>query len=124
MFTYYLPLDRVESQCICGAPFDAAHGLSYKKGGFITLRHNGVWDKTSELLDEICVNVRKKPILQEVNNEDLPREANKNKETHLNISVRRVNNFWTTSQRAFFNVRVISSLRDIIDGSWEVLQSK
>ena len=72
-------------------------------------------------MDEICVNVRKEPILQEVNNEDLPWEANKNKETHLNISVRRVNNFWTTSQRAFFNVRVISSLRDII---WQLAVEK
>ena len=40
----------------------------------------------SELLDEICVNVRKESILQEVNNEDLPREANKIKKP-ISISV-------------------------------------
>ena len=53
------------------------HTLSCKKGGFITLKHNEVRDITSDLLDEVCVDVRKEPIPQEVNNEDLPREENK-----------------------------------------------
>ena len=43
------------------------------------LRHNEVRDITSELLDEVCVNVRKEPILQEVNNKYLSKEANKSK---------------------------------------------
>ena len=99
------PLDRIPSQCICGASFDVTHALSCKKGGFITLRHNEVRDITSELLDEECIDVRKEPILQEVNKEDLPREANKIKETRLDISAL---NFWTTGQRAFFDVRVFT----------------
>ena len=53
------------------------HTLSCKKGGFITLKRNEVRDITSDLLDEVCVDVRKEPIPQEVNNEDLPREENK-----------------------------------------------
>ena len=99
------PLDRIPSQCICGASFDVTHALFCKKGGFITLRHNEVRDKTSELLDEVCVNVRKEQILQEVNDEDFPREVNKSKEAPLDISA---HNFWTTGQRAFFEVRVFN----------------
>ena len=74
---YNWPLDRVPYQCICGASFDVRHALSCKKGGFITLRHIEVPNITSELLVEVCVDVRKEPILQEVNNEDLPQKAKK-----------------------------------------------
>ena len=60
----------------------------------------------------MCIDVRKEPILQEVNNEDLRQEANKSKEVRLDISAL---NFWTTGQRAFFDVRdLISSPRDIV----------
>ena len=96
-------LNRIPSQCICGASFDVTHALSCKKGGFITLRHNEVRDTASELLDEVCVDVSKEPILKEVNNKDLPREASKSKEARLDISAL---SFWTTGQRAFFDVRV------------------
>ena len=101
------PLDKIPSQCICGASFGVAHALSCKNGSFITLRYSEVRHITSELLDEVYINVRKEPILQEANNEDLPREANKNKEVRLDISAL---NFWTTGQRAFFDV-VIWQLR-------------
>ena len=47
----------------------------------------------------------KEPILKEVNNEDLPREASKSKEARLDISAL---SFWTTGQRAFFDVRVFN----------------
>ena len=62
-------------------------------------------DITSELLDEVCVNVRKRPALNEVNNGDLPHEGNKSKEICLDISAL---NFWTTGQRAFLDVRVFN----------------
>ena len=47
------------TQCICRSSFDVTHALSCKKGGFITLRQNEVWDITSELFNEVCVDVRK-----------------------------------------------------------------
>ena len=46
---YKRPRDGIPFQCICGASFDVTHGISCKKGGFITLRHNRVKDITSEL---------------------------------------------------------------------------
>ena len=42
-----------------GASFDVIHALPCKKSGFITLRQNEVRNITSELLDEVCVGVRK-----------------------------------------------------------------
>ena len=59
------------------------------------MRHNKVRNLTSELLDEVCIDVRKEPITQEVKNEDLPREINKSKEARLDISAL---DFWTTGQ--------------------------
>ena len=49
----------------------------------MTLRHSEVRDITSELLDEVCVDNTNS---SGVNNEDLPREANKSKEARLDIS--------------------------------------
>ena len=60
---YKLPLDRIPSQCICEESFDVTHAVSCKTGGFITLRHSEAQDITSELLDEVCVDVRKEEIL-------------------------------------------------------------
>ena len=102
---YNWSLDRIPAQCICGTSFDVTHALSCKKGGFITLRRNEVRDITLELLDEVCINVRKEPILQEANNEDPPLEANKSKEACFHVSAL---NFWMTGQRAFFDVRVFT----------------
>ena len=102
---YNWSLDGIPSQCIYRASFDVTHALSCKQGGFITLRQNEVRDITSELLDKVCVNVRKGPTLQEVNNEDLSQGGNKSKETLLDISAL---NFWTTGQRAFSDVRVFN----------------
>ena len=54
--------------------------------------------------------MRKEPILQEVNNKDLPWEANKSKKARLDISAL---NLWTFGQRVFFDVKyLISLLRD------------
>ena len=102
---YDWPLDRIPSKCACGASFDMSHALSCKKGGFITLRHNEVRDITAELLGKVCVDVRKEPALAELNNEQLPQQANKSKEARLDISAL---NFWTNGQRAFFDVRVFN----------------
>ena len=102
---YNWPLGRIPSQCFCGESFNVTHALSCKKGGFVTLRHKEERDITSELLDGVCIDVRKDPILQEVNNGDRPGEVKKSKETRLDINAL---NFWMTGQRAFFDVRVLN----------------
>ena len=111
---YNWPLDRIPTQCIFWASFDVTHALCCKKDGFITLRHIEVRDVTSELLDEVYLDVRKEPILQEVNNEDLPQEVNKSKEARLDtisvhsISGRLVNEYFLTQEY------LISSFRNIV----------
>ena len=79
------------------------HALSCKKGAFITLRHNKVQDTTTELLNVVWVDVRKEPVLSELNNEDLPQHTNNSKEVRLDISKL---NFRTTGQRAFSDISV------------------
>ena len=102
---YNWPLDRIPSTCACGSSFDLTHALSCKKGGFISLRHNEIRDITSNLLEEVCIDVRTEPLLNELANEDLPRQANISGEARLDISAL---NFWTAGQRAFFDVRVFN----------------
>ena len=67
-------LNSIPYQCVCEAFFNVTHAFWCKKGVFITLRHNE--DITTELHNEACVNVRKEPILLELNTEDLPRQVN------------------------------------------------
>jgi len=69
------------------------------------LRHNDVRDITVILSEEVCVDVRKEPMLNELGNEDLPRQANVSREARLGISAL---NFWTAGQRAFFRLRVFN----------------
>ena len=71
----------------------------------MSLRHNEIRDITTELLEQVCIDVRKEPLLNELNNEDLPRQANVSREARLDISAL---NFWTAGQRAFFDVRVFN----------------
>jgi len=102
---YNWPIDRMPSTCACGSAFNVAHALSCKKGGFVSLRHNDVRDITVKMLEEVCVDVRKEPMLNELGNEDLPRHANTSREARLDISAL---NFWTAGQRAFLDVRVFN----------------
>ena len=102
---YNWPIERIPNECACGQKFDVSHALSCKLGGFVTLRHNEVRDITAELLKDVCTDVRKEPLLIEPDLEDLPRQANRTREARLDVSAR---NFWTTGQRAFFDIRVFN----------------
>ena len=83
---YKGPLKRISSQSICGASFDVTQALACKEGGFMTLRHNEVRDKSSELLNEVMSQCEKEPILQEVNNENLPLEAISDEEKIIKLN--------------------------------------
>ena len=98
---YDWSLDGVMFQCVCKASFDVTHALSCKKCGFITLRWNEVRGIKTELLNKICIDVRRKPILLELNNEDLPLQANSSQKIRLGISSL---NFW--SKTIFWNKNI------------------
>ena len=72
---YNIPLKRLPTNCICGAPFKIDHALSCPKGGFITLRHNELRDFTAEMLSECQKDVSIEPALQELSGEELPPSA-------------------------------------------------
>ena len=55
---YDIQLKRLPTQCTCGKPYNIEHGLTCKKGGFISMRHNEVRYFTAELLKEVCHDVQ------------------------------------------------------------------
>ena len=55
---YDVPPKYLPSRCICGKIFNLEHALSFKKGDFITLRHNELGDFTANQLSEVCHDVR------------------------------------------------------------------
>ena len=68
------------------------------------MRHNEIRDITGELMEEVCKDVRREPMLLELNNEPLRQQsANRRPEARLDISA---DGFWTPGQRVFLDVRV------------------
>lgn len=101
---YNWALPRLPSDCACGSKFNVTHALSCKKGGFITMRHNEVRDITSVFLNEVCKDVRREPMLIQLDGEQIqPRSANRSQEARLDISAI---GFWTPGQRVFLDIRV------------------
>ena len=101
-YNWFIP--RLPAECACGAKFDVSHALSCKKGGFVSMPHNEVRDITGKLMDEVCIDVRKEPMLLQLNGEPLYHQsANRRPEARLDISA---NGFWTPGQRVFLDVRV------------------
>ena len=101
-FNWEIP--RLPSECACGSKFNLAHALSCKKGGFVSIRHNEVRDITTQLLNEVCRDVRKEPPLITLTGEVMSeRTASLSNEARLDISAR---GFWVPGQRVFCDVRV------------------
>ena len=101
---YNWNLPRLPSECVCGNKFDLSHALSCKKGGFISIRHNEIRDITALLLKEVCHDVKKEPMLMELNHENLHEPtAVRGNEARLDVSA---SGFWVRGQRVFCDVRV------------------
>ena len=84
--------------------FYATHALSFKKGGFVSKRHDNVRDLFTALLDKVCVNVQTEPHLIPLENErfDL-RTANTSSEARLDI---KASDFWNRGQTSLFDIRI------------------
>ena len=101
-FNWNIP--RLPSECACGSKFNLTHALSYKKGGFVSIRHNEVRDITTQLLKEVCSDVKKEPPLIGLTGELMSEQtAVLSKEARLDISAR---GFWVPGQKVFCDVRV------------------
>ncbi len=66
---YDLRLKDVPRNCSCGQPYSINHCLSCKRGGYIHIRHNAVRDTVSDVLKEVCKDVRVEPQLLPVTGE-------------------------------------------------------
>ena len=99
-------LSRLPTNCPCGSPFNLAHALSCKKGGFIVQRHNSIRDTTASLLAQVCKDVKVEPTLTTLSGEIFEtKTTNTQDHARLDIAAR---GFWISGQKAFFDVRVFS----------------
>ena len=88
---YNWALSRLSSVCECGMKFDLTHALSYKKGGFVSLRHNHIRNITASLLTEVCKDVRVELLMQQLTGESLQNHTARGNEVRLDICARE---FW------------------------------
>ena len=97
-------IPSLPTDCVCGVKFSVQHAMSCKKGGFVTLRHNGLRDVTASYLTEVCKDVKVEPILTTLTGEQFEeRTANSAQDARLDISAR---GFCISGQRAFLDIRV------------------
>ena len=104
---YGKELNHLPEICACGAKFNIQHALSCKNGGFVTLRHNILRDKTASLLTEVCKDVKIEPQLHTLTGETINTATNDSEEARLDVSAR---GFWVPGQKAFFDIRVFNPL--------------
>ena len=89
---------RLPNMCSCGK-YDLQHSVSFKKGGFVLLRHNYLRKITAFLIDKVCQTFSGK--------KSDSRSMNVRDEARLDISAR---GFWTKYQMTFFDVRDFDSV--------------
>ena len=100
---YDLEFNDMPTVCVCGNFFDADHDMVCMRRGFIIQRHNEIRDLEVEILQVVCTDVEKEPVVQDVTGEVLSRDADKDPDARLDIRGR---GFWAREQSAFFDVRV------------------
>jgi hypothetical protein len=105
---YGFDLPRLPTHCVCGCVFNVVHALTCNIGGFITIRHNDIRDKTAKLLSEVCNDVSVEPVLQPLSGENLRYKTSAREEdARVDVSAR---GFWTRGSRAFLDVRVFNPI--------------
>ena len=100
---YNLKLKDTAAKCICGDPNTINHALICKKGGYVSLRHNSLRDRTAEIMRISCRDVITEPYLLPINGVELPTGSNKADNARLDVAARSV---WNPLEKAFFDVRV------------------
>ena len=85
-------MQNLPSTCTCGEGFNVIHDLSYKKGGFVSKKHDNIKDFLTILLNKVCVDVQSEPQLIPVTKEHMKlKTANTNDESRLDMKAR---GFW------------------------------
>ena len=57
MLRYGKEIKGLSATCPCGQKYDTTHALNYKKGGFVTIKHNNTRDYEANLLAKIRTDV-------------------------------------------------------------------
>jgi hypothetical protein len=102
---YGKSLERLPSQCACGAKFEVNHALNCHRGGYIIIRHNAVRDYLAEMIDIVCSDVEKEPKLQALGGEEFSRATLTGEQAHPDIRAR---GYYRAGQQAFFDVKVMN----------------
>ena len=111
---YGWQLQDLPSSCVCGSTFTVDHALSCPMGGFPTLRHNELRDLTASLLEEVCTNVSREPLLQPLSGESVTMSTVVGDGARADIAA---DGFWGIShQRAFFDVSVVNPFSESYRG--------
>jgi hypothetical protein len=100
---YNLKLKDTAVKCVCGEPNTINHALICKKGGYVSLRHNSLRDRTAEIMRITCRDVSIEPDLLPINGAQLPPGSNKADNARLDVAARSV---WNPLEKAFFDIRV------------------
>ena len=78
--------------------------MSFKKGGFVSIRHNDLRYLSAKVLSEVCKDIEIEPKLTPLTGEELDsRTANTTNKARLDIRARGV---WERGQQAFLYLRV------------------
>ena len=105
---YSIPLKRLPTTCVCGAPFDIQHAMNCPRGGFIISRHNELRDLTAEIAREVSNHVIVEPTLTPLTGEQLMhKSAIKSDASRTDVAVR---DFWVRGQLAYVDIRVFNPL--------------
>ncbi|KAG0714431.1 hypothetical protein GWK47_014173 [Chionoecetes opilio] len=82
--------------------------MTYKRGGFVCIRHDEVRDVTASMLREVCRDVSTEPTLLPLDGEHMQyRTANIDNEARVDLSAR---GFWTRRRRAFMEIRIFDPM--------------
>ena len=95
---------NLPTSCPCCSKFDIQHSISWKKSGFIYIRHNDLRDLTANIMSEVCKDTEIEPKLTPLSGVELQgRTSNNPNKARIDIRTRC---FWEREQQAFFSLRV------------------
>ena len=99
---YAIRLDNLPTRCVCSVDYIYSHAFQCSTGGFVSKRHNDLWDIIVGLARQVCVDVNSEPALLPVlQGDDIG--GNTSEGARLYVSAM---GFCRYGQRAFFDVRV------------------
>ena len=105
---YSLPIENLPTECACGESLTTDHAMICRMGGFVTMRHNELRDTIQDMIEEVCTDVKKEPLLTPLSGESLRyATANKCDNARMDMSAR---DFWVKGQTAYFDIRVFDPM--------------